>query len=151
MRRRMKGEGVYRALYGRGSQPDRTAVHSKEDRTMVKKQELTKGEAIEGERFSFWSEDVHGFRFFGSIAGTYRDRNGRTRYKIKLQDGGDVIVIPDHYNLNQKLETIPVDDYGETFEFVYCGRTLANENGPVKDKSGKQMYEWLVGKVTSRK
>jgi hypothetical protein len=127
-----------------------------------KKPELTDGsEPIEGGpgNAAYYREEDHGFRMTGHLDGTYADKKGRTRYRFAL-DGpsagpnvGDVIVLPDHYNLNQKLATVSPEDYASTrLEVVFCGRTLENVQGePVKDQSGKQMYEWLVGKVPAKK
>jgi hypothetical protein len=121
----------------------------------AKKPQLTEGsEPIEGGpgNATYWREEDHGFRMRGHIDGTYADKKGRTRYRFALEDGR-VVVLPDHYNLNQKLAAVSAEDYADApLEVVFCGRTLENADGePVKDQSGKQMYEWLVGKVPAKK
>lgn len=156
----MKGKKVYEALYGRGTQPAPRGARNEEGTMGTKKKpELTDGsEPIEGGpgNAAYYREEDHGFRMTGHLDGTYADKKGRTRYRFALDTGpaaGNVIVLPDHYNLNQKLGAVSAEDYADTrLEVVFCGRTLENAQGePVKDQSGKQMYEWLVGKVPATK
>lgn len=145
----MKGEKVYQALYGRG--PDRRAGiragKTEDAMSEKKKRALSAGlDPVAGTAPVYWSEEAHGWKMIGRIVERFKDKKGATRYRFAIADGATV-VLPDHYNLRQKLDAIPADDYErEELELVFCGRTLENEKGdPVKDQSGKQMYEWLVG------
>lgn len=108
---------------------------------------------IGDDRAGYWSEAVHGARMRGKISSTYQDRNDRRRYRFQIE-GRELVVLPDHYNLNQKLEAIDGSQTlaGQTIEILYCGRTLTDAAGArVNDKQGKQMYEWLVGIVPAKR
>jgi len=115
---------------------------------MKEKPKLSEGsEPVEGQIAGYYDEAEHGERFLATLEEVYTDRKGRKRYKVKHLKSHQIITLPDHYNLNQKMAALVPGP--AVYEFVNCGRTLTNEKGEaVKDQSGAIMYEWLIGRTT---
>jgi hypothetical protein len=84
-------------------------------------------------------------KFRAIINRWFFDRKKAKRYVLQYvsEDGalGECVIMPNHYILNQTLDTIDAEEYNATvFEFVYEGKTI--EGG----QSGN-MINWLVGIV----
>lgn len=97
------------------------------------------GETKKGEPY-----EASPHKFSAVISRFFIDRKKAKRYVLQYIDGngelGECIIMPNHFILNQTLDTISPDDYDKVFEFVYQGKTLSG------GQSG-EMVNWLVGMV----